>query len=237
MSDESVKYCKRGHALTPENVIKRSDNHGIRCRICTRDNKRRYRNYQGKPLPKDRTHCPQGHEYTVENTYIRPDKKGRDCQICRSVASKKVAAKKPKHPRSSWTHCSKGHEFTEDNTSYTRGKRVCLRCHALYEHMRRQEKLGLDMNYTAKDEQITRMIFNHRCFKCLSADGLEIDHHYPLSKGFGLSLSNAVILCESCNASKNDRHPAEFYSSAELATAEYLLALAEADFSGDLIHV
>jgi len=59
-------------------------------------------------------------------------------------------------------------------------------------------------------------MFNGKCFKCGKNTRLSIDHHMPLSKGFKLSYSNAVVLCSNCNSSKNNKHPKEFYSKDEL---------------------
>lgn len=95
-----------------------------------------------------------------------------------------------------------------------------------YRSRRRNElKRMLDNHYSLGDEKVTRTAFGNRCFRCLSDTNLEIDHHYPLSRGFGLSLDNAVVLCESCNSSKNNRWPHEFYSTDELYRLEYLLGL------------
>jgi 5-methylcytosine-specific restriction endonuclease McrA len=44
-----------------------------------------------------------------------------------------------------------------------------------------------------------------KCVVCDIATNLSIDHVLPLSKGFGLKPGNAIILCRSCNSSKNAR--------------------------------
>ena len=58
--------------------------------------------------------------------------------------------------------------------------------------------------------------FNSQCFKCHSVKSLSIDHHYPLSKGFALTINNAVLLCNSCNCSKGVKLPETFYSPEQL---------------------
>jgi 5-methylcytosine-specific restriction endonuclease McrA len=84
-------------------------------------------------------------------------------------------------------------------------------------HARRRDKIAsLDENFTRQDALLVRKRFNKRCFNCGSCDGLQIDHHYPLSKGYALSLRNAVLLCKSCNSSKHDKMPEEFYSQDKL---------------------
>lgn len=62
--------------------------------------------------------------------------------------------------------------------------------------------------------------FCGKCFKCGKDTKLSIDHHMPLSKGFKLTYSNAVLLCSSCNSSKSNKHPKEFYSNIELMELE-----------------
>ena len=60
--------------------------------------------------------------------------------------------------------------------------------------------------------------FDNKCFKCGKTEKLCLDHHYPLSKGYGLNIENAVILCKSCNSTKHDALPEKFYSIDELKT-------------------
>lgn len=81
---------------------------------------------------------------------------------------------------------------------------------------RRELKLALDLLLTKEDIKLIHKYFNHQCFNCGSKNRLEIDHHYPLSKGYGLTLENAVLLCKSCNASKHDKMPEEFYTPEKL---------------------
>ena len=85
-----------------------------------------------------------------------------------------------------------------------------------YVRMRRDLVSILDCNYTIDDYEYTKKIFNGKCFRCGSIEKLCVDHHMPLSKGFGLSRSNAVILCKSCNSCKKNKHPLEFYTEDEI---------------------
>ncbi len=83
-------------------------------------------------------------------------------------------------------------------------------------HKRRERSLGLDTNFTAVDIAILYVRFNHQCFMCGSKDNLSIDHHRPLAHGFGLSHSNAVLLCGVCNSSKGTKSPEKFYQPEQL---------------------
>lgn len=67
--------------------------------------------------------------------------------------------------------------------------------------------------------------FNNRCFKCNSSEKLEIDHHYPLSKGNAISSDNAVLLCMKCNRSKSNKMPEQFYTEEELLNLQSCYAI------------
>lgn len=90
---------------------------------------------------------------------------------------------------------------------------------------RRAAKNGVNENYTALDASTTLAWFGNQCAKCGSTDSLCIDHHLPLSKGNALSLSNAVVLCSTCNCSKGSKLPEEFYSISQLVGIETMLSL------------
>lgn len=78
---------------------------------------------------------------------------------------------------------------------------------------RRDKKLSCNESYSRNDERITLRAFDYKCFNCNKKDKLHIDHHRPLVKGFGLSLNNAVVLCETCNLSKSTKDPEDFYGN------------------------
>ena len=81
---------------------------------------------------------------------------------------------------------------------------------------RRDRKLLLDGDYSLEDQRYTREIFKDKCFNCDSTKKLCVDHHNPLIKGFGLSRTNAVLLCSHCNNCKYTKHPEIFYSKEKL---------------------
>ena len=89
----------------------------------------------------------------------------------------------------------------------------------------RARKAAVQENYTAADKAYTMDLFNHQCFRCNAEDNLAIDHHYPLSKGHALTRENAVVLCRSCNSSKGDKLPEDFYRGWEIAVLEALLGI------------
>ena len=96
-----------------------------------------------------------------------------------------------------------------------------------YSRKRRAIKASVKENYTELDASITLKCFNNQCFNCKSIDNLCIDHHRPLSKGYPLSLNNAVILCNSCNTSKGAKTPEDFYGLNKCAKLDNTLSIIE----------
>jgi len=81
----------------------------------------------------------------------------------------------------------------------------------------------IDSNFTYADSQWIKHLFGHRCFNCGSKKNLQIDHHMPLSLGYGLKTDekyNAVLLCKSCNNQKSSLLPTKFYTSSQLKILE-----------------
>ncbi|MCB1144896.1 MAG: HNH endonuclease [Leptospiraceae bacterium] len=82
---------------------------------------------------------------------------------------------------------------------------------------RREIKKGIKDPYPSKNIiQSTYDLFNHKCFNCNSIEFLSLDHHIPLSKGGKLEKGNTVLLCRSCNSSKRNKLPEDFYSHEQL---------------------
>ena len=87
----------------------------------------------------------------------------------------------------------------------------------------RAQKSSVEENFTKKDEKFIKELFKNKCFNCGSKNKLQIDHHYPLSKGNPLTIFNAVLLCKSCNCSKGNKTPEEFYNAAQIKRLDKLL--------------
>ena len=88
---------------------------------------------------------------------------------------------------------------------------------------RRARKHEVNEVFTLRDRRETFDRFSNACFNCGRTEKLSIDHHYPLSKGYPLSRTNAVVLCKRCNASKHTKLPDEFYSLDRLIILEGIL--------------
>ena len=63
-----------------------------------------------------------------------------------------------------------------------------------------------------------------KCYKCGNIQNLHLDHHVPLSKGGQLELGNVVVLCKSCNSSKKDKLPKDWYTKDQLNDITNILA-------------
>lgn len=92
---------------------------------------------------------------------------------------------------------------------------------------RRERNFGVNNRYSKNHREITLIIFDKKCFNCGSTKKLTIDHHLPLAKKNPLTIKNAVVLCKSCNSSKKDKLPREFYSSEKLLDVDNKLKLAQ----------
>tara|TARA_R110000803_G_C11795389_1_gene298622 strand:+ start:78 stop:620 length:543 start_codon:yes stop_codon:yes gene_type:complete len=92
---------------------------------------------------------------------------------------------------------------------------------------RRAMKKDLNENYTAADEAYTLRLFDHACFNCGCTKNLAIDHYRPLSKGNPLTLTNAIILCTSCNSSKGSKDPEQFFSEEQTMIIQEVFDMVE----------
>lgn len=85
---------------------------------------------------------------------------------------------------------------------------------------RRHRGIVSQESFTRDDIQYVMNQFDNKCFNCGSTNKLHIDHHYPLSSGNPLTIDNAVVLCNHCNAKKNATFPEYFYSTLQLLLLE-----------------
>lgn len=76
---------------------------------------------------------------------------------------------------------------------------------------RREAKAFLDSIWTPEHETFVYDRYGKKCCKCGSTDRIELDHVYPLSKGYPLNKLNCLPLCKTCNSSKGSKSPIDFY--------------------------
>jgi hypothetical protein len=82
---------------------------------------------------------------------------------------------------------------------------------AIHSHRRRERKRGVGTLWTKEHYEFIVARYGLRCYKCGSLERIGMDHLYPLSSGYPLNRLNAVPLCVSCNASKGNGDPIEFF--------------------------
>lgn len=93
---------------------------------------------------------------------------------------------------------------------------------------RRARALAVEDSPLSKEEWLSLMHESGwRCSHCgvtLSGSNnssqRHVDHIFPLSKGFPMSIVNAAVLCKSCNSRKHDKSPFEFFSSEAISIAK-----------------
>jgi 5-methylcytosine-specific restriction endonuclease McrA len=64
-------------------------------------------------------------------------------------------------------------------------------------------------------------LFNNQCAYCGKNSPLTLDHFVPSSKGGPDCLGNLVPACLSCNSSKQDRNPEEWYKSQRFHSKQH----------------
>ena len=104
-----------------------------------------------------------------------------------------------------------------------RGHKNVLKHKKISKKRRRDRQRGVDTYLSIKILNDIRSRFNHQCFNCGASDKLEIDHHMPLSLGYGLTPQNAVLLCGICNNKKSNRLPEEFYTAEQISRLAQLM--------------
>lgn len=78
---------------------------------------------------------------------------------------------------------------------------------------RRAKKAEVEELFDSDMEAFVLDVFDNKCFNCGSINNLHIDHFRPLSRGFKLEISNALVLCISCNSAKHNKMPEKYFGT------------------------
>lgn len=164
-----------------------------------------------------------GVEKPLSEFYKHPGMKdGRlnSCKVCKVAASRSQSRREGYHKEyyQANKHNWAGYGSVEKKRASSRAwKKNNPDKVAEGNRKRRAMKLMVNENFTSADERTVRQLFSNKCLCCGATENLAIDHMYPLSKGHALELDNAVLLCGSCNSSKRDKLPEEFFTEKQLS--------------------
>lgn len=97
-----------------------------------------------------------------------------------------------------------------------------------HKRRRRARKGETVERFTAEQARYVRTFWQNKCAACgrtekIEGKALAIDHWLPLSRGYALTLDNAVLLCGRCNGKKGARLPKEVFSIQQIAKIENIL--------------
>jgi len=142
---------------------------------------------------------------------------GRSCTECLKVNCKSWSKRNKEHLRRySKAYISKTHgqnvrkEYAKYYASTPNGKAA----HVRGSSKRRALKLNATVQPYSYAERVVRFdLFNNECCYCGYRGKLSEDHFIPLTKGGKHSLTNIVPACKSCNSSKHNSLPQEWYKA------------------------
>ena len=218
--EATVKRCKRGHLMTPENTAKNGKN--VTCRACNNARNKvwraanpeknkemqraaslKFRRAQGA-LPEHgngrKTHCPQGHEYTEENTYRYGGM--RQCKVCRKV---RVNESFERHKEK---RLAEGRAWREANAerhranarAWSKNNRERANLNGRIKSQRKRAGGTL----TKADWRLILDVYGEACLACGKPE-VTIDHVIPLFYGGLNVISNVQPLCGFHNTSKGTK--------------------------------
>ena len=87
--------------------------------------------------------------------------------------------------------------------------------HKKNSQVRRAKKNGLASNFTPEQWDQVVSDFAGKCAYCGETAVLHQDHFIPVTKGGSYTKSNIIPACQSCNSSKNNKHPLDWLITKE----------------------
>jgi len=156
------------------------------------------------------------------------------CKLCDIGESKKWNKKNGDRYKANlerWrsTNPERQREYDREWAARNRDKAAAK---ARYYHALKQ---GLHENFTAEMATFVRRFWHDKCGICgkqheRGTSAFPLDHWQPLSEGHPLTMTNAVLMCKSCNSGKKNRRPSDIYSAGVVAKIERLLEKQSADW-------
>lgn len=92
-------------------------------------------------------------------------------------------------------------------------RKASRKIHAGNSSAKRKARMGaIEGGHTQEDIERLREIQNKCCYYCGSAEkALQVEHLVPVAKGGSHFISNIVLACARCNASKHSKTDSEFW--------------------------
>lgn len=211
------KLCPRQHKWNKaEQSLRRLDNRG--CIECANERKRRIWQENLEASRKYVRDKAKAYRENKPEQYRKSRKRYRDNNRERILEQKRQSW--ARHKVSSLTkkkiyYQQNKHRITLSKQRYAQtpnGKEALARGRQKY----RARKLSSHhMPYSRAEVQQQFEQLGHVCSYCKESKPLTIDHFIPLSKGGSDTLGNLLPACWSCNSSKQDKDPLEWYQSQE----------------------
>ena len=225
VSETTVKLCKQGHPMTPDNLVGNGKGRSLICKTCKKASQaawkasspdfvsegqyrkllreRREQGIKPRNANASKTHCPQGHEYTEENTYrFGPDGRYRMCRECRK-AHVRTSYQRHREERLAY-HRAYQETNREVYREYSRRWQQENRERSnLLRRIKSQRKRAAG-TLTLADWELVLDVYGRACLACGKPE-VTIDHIVPVSKG-GLNVAgNVQPPCGYCNTSKGTK--------------------------------
>ncbi len=141
---------------------------------------------------------------------------GRNCVECSKVHCQIWSKNNKPHLKnynSSYMSTEHGQRTRKDYAKYYATTPNGKAAHVRGASKRRALKLNSTIQNYSYQEKIERFdMFNNKCGYCGKQDQLSEDHFIPLTKGGKHFLTNIVPACKSCNSSKHNSMPEDWYS-------------------------
>ena len=184
------------------------DRYDNRCKDCTSKIRRKHYKNNKEQI---KIRCNKNYHNNINRARVRYKREWAD------PTKQKINKERSKI----WRENNGEHKRKQDKIYYENNKEK------YYEagRRRRARKLKVKENFTIEEEKFILKLFNYRCFNCEDDDNLTIDHLKPLIKGHPLTITNAIVLCRSCNSSKGTKDPEIFFTIKQLDKIGKMLSI------------
>jgi 5-methylcytosine-specific restriction endonuclease McrA len=158
--------------------------------------------------------CTKCHgKFSVSNFYKNPRRKDgyNDwCKFCMSLYKKSSYNKEEEKKRHHVYYLSHRQECIN-----RAAKRVGTDSYRFYQRQYQSNRRVVTNSIgmlTESEWYCICLLYDFKCAYCLKECKLEMEHVIPVSRGGMTDITNIIPACHSCNSSKNDRTPIEYFA-------------------------